>query len=176
MSFKVIIDFKTHDPESMSLTFGKDYPDSLEILDSFWVINIDDYKGKLDIIGDKKRRLITIKNFKTRKEAEKFIKQNGIEIEGIKVSIRKSWGELKLSKKVKVVLKRAVYGWGNLNLDMFKREYNIKKIGADDVSSSAVGTLAEISKLLEDHGYEFVDFEIHDKGKVVLMRNINVRS
>lgn len=78
-------------------------------------------------------------------------------------------------KSVKVMLRRAVYGWGNFNTPDMSREYNIVKIGGKVVSNSAVGTIAEVCDFLEGQGYSMVDFEIQDKGKTTLMKGINVK-
>jgi len=80
----------------------------------------------------------------------------------------------------KVILKRVSYGWGNFNLPEMDREYHIVKIGnwnAKGTSgASAVGTIVEICKYLEKQGLHGVNFEIHDKGKITMMKNINVVS
>lgn len=76
----------------------------------------------------------------------------------------------------KVVLRRAIYGYGNFKVPSMDREYNILTIDGLPVMSSAVGTIAEMCDFLEEKGYKVVDFTIEDKAKKTFMKNINVKT
>jgi hypothetical protein len=75
----------------------------------------------------------------------------------------------------KVVLRRAVYGWGKFDIPDSDREYNILSIDGVPIKSTAVGTIAEMCDFLESKGYGMVDFKIEDKDKQTLMKDINVK-
>lgn len=82
-----------------------------------------------------------------------------------------------MEKKTQVTLERARFGWGNFQVDLYEREYYIRKIGRHEVTESGrVGCLTEISEFLEKLGLEVVNFRLIDKGKVTLLKNINVKT
>jgi hypothetical protein len=78
-------------------------------------------------------------------------------------------------KSIRVVLRRASYGWGKFNVPENQREYTVSRVGKIQITNTAVGTITEICDWLEKQGYSMVTFEIHDKGETKMMRNINVK-
>jgi len=73
---------------------------------------------------------------------------------------------------MKVVIKRACYGWGKDTPSPRDREYTIQNVGGEPFLSSAVGTVEEIYEFLTNRGIEMTELEIIDKGETRVEKDV----
>ena len=76
----------------------------------------------------------------------------------------------KSQKETKVVVRRAVYGWGKTSLPEKDREYNIVSIDGQPIGSMSVGNLAQIKTFLKNNNMGSGSIEIIDKDSKKTMK------